>query len=92
MASSLDSLMNDLVKSGRKLSGFPKEQYELLLRKGIYMSSWDKFTETKLPPKEAFYSNLNMSNISDEDYEHTGSLERIQHEELRRIPRSLSQN
>ena len=34
------------------------------------MSSWDKFTETKLPPKEAFYSNLNMSNISDEDYEH----------------------
>ena len=50
------------------------QQYELLVGKGIYpykyMSSWDKFTETKLPPKEAFYSNLNMSNISDEDYEH----------------------
>ena len=84
MASSLDSLMNNLVKGlrpasggGRKLIGledYSEEQYKLLLRKGAYpyeyMSSWDKFTETKLPPKEAFYSNLNMSNISDEDYQH----------------------
>ena len=30
----------------------------------------DKFEETKLPPKEAFYSNLNKSDISDEDYSH----------------------
>ena len=34
------------------------------------MTNWDKFTETQLPPKEAFYNNLNMSNISDEGYEH----------------------
>ena len=34
------------------------------------MSSWDKFEEFQLPPIEAFYSNLNMSNVSDEDYEH----------------------
>ena len=33
------------------------------------MSSWDKFTETELPPKETFYSNLNMSDISNDDYE-----------------------
>ena len=56
------------------LKDYSEEQYELLMRKGIYpneyMSSWNKFTETKLPPKEAFYSNLNMSNVSDEDYEH----------------------
>ena len=32
------------------------------------MTSWDKFNETRLPPKEAFYSNLNMSDISDKDY------------------------
>ena len=32
--------------------------------------SWDKFKETQLPFKEAFYSKLNMSDISDEDYEH----------------------
>ena len=34
------------------------------------MSSWDKFTDTKLPPKEVFYSNLNMSDISNGDYKH----------------------
>ena len=50
------------------------EQFRLLLRKGVYlheyMSSWDKFEATKLPPKEAFHSKLNMSDISDQDYEH----------------------
>ena len=46
----------------------------MLLRKGIYpyeyMDSWEKFDETVLPPKKAFYSNLNLQNISDEDYVH----------------------
>ena len=44
------------------------------LKKGIYpyeyMSEWEKFKETKLPPKEAFYSKLNMAGVKDEDYEH----------------------
>ena len=40
------------------------------IRMSKYMSSWDKFKETKLPPKEAFHSNLNMSDISKYDYEH----------------------
>ena len=34
------------------------------------MSSWDHFEETQLPPIEAFYSNLSMSNVSEDDYEH----------------------
>ena len=34
------------------------------------MSSWDKFKETKLPPKESFYSKLNMIGVSSENYEH----------------------
>ena len=34
------------------------------------MSSWDKFEETQLPPIEAFYSNFNMANVSEDDYEH----------------------
>ena len=75
MASSLDSPTNNLVKDERKLSGFKDysdEQYELLIRKGVYlyeyMSSWDKFDEMELPLKDAFCSNLNMNNISDQDY------------------------
>ena len=34
------------------------------------MSSWNKFEESQLPSIEAFYSNLNMSNVSEGDYEH----------------------
>ena len=34
------------------------------------MDSWDKFDEIILPPKEAFYSNLNLEDISNEDYAH----------------------
>ena len=47
----------------------------MLLRKGVYpyeyMDIWEKFDETALPPKEAFYSNLNLEDISNEDYMHT---------------------
>ena len=77
MVSSLDSLTNNLVRGSRKLFGFEdysELQYNLLTRKGIYLyeyvSSWDKFTDTHLPPIEAFYNNLNMSNDSEVDYEH----------------------
>ena len=34
------------------------------------MDNWGKFDETTLPPKEAFYSNLNLENISDEECAH----------------------
>ena len=34
------------------------------------MSSWDRFEETQFPPIEAFYSNLNMTNVSEDDYQH----------------------
>ena len=49
-------------------------KFVLLLRKGAYtyeyMDSWEKFEENTLPPKEAFYSNSNLEDISDEDYAH----------------------
>ena len=35
------------------------------------MSSSEKFDENTLPPKESFYSNLNLEDITDNDYEHT---------------------
>ena len=34
------------------------------------MDSWEKFDETSLPDRKAFYRNLNLEDISDEDYVH----------------------
>ena len=66
-----DTILNDF--ANLKV-GYTEEQFRLLLRKGVYpyeyMSSWDKFEETQLPPIKAFHSKLNMSNISKYDYEH----------------------
>ena len=46
----------------------------LLLRKGVYpyeyMDRWERFNELSIPPKEAFYSKLNLEDITDEDYAH----------------------
>ena len=77
MSSSLDSPTKNLVRGGKKLFGFEdysELQYDLLTRKGVYpyeyVNSWDRFNETQLPPIDAFYSNLNMSSISEEDYQH----------------------
>ena len=46
---------------------------DLLTEKGVYpydyIDDFEKFNETKLPPKEKFYSQLSESHISDEDYE-----------------------
>ena len=76
MSSSLDSLTKNLVRGGKKLFGFEdysELQYGLLTRKGVYpyeyINSLDRFEETQLPPVSVFYSNLNMSSISEEDYQ-----------------------
>ena len=34
------------------------------------MDSWEKFNETTLPNKKAFYSKLYLQDITDEDYIH----------------------
>ena len=34
------------------------------------MDSWERLDETSLPDKEAFYSSLNMEDITDVDYRH----------------------
>ena len=77
MSSSLDSLVNNLAKGDHRFWGFEEfsdKQRELLIRKGIYpyeyMDSWDRFNETSLPSKEAFYSNLYMFGVGDSEYEH----------------------
>ena len=77
MSSSLDSLTKNLARGGKKLFGFEdysELQYGLLTRKGVYpyeyIDPWDRFEETQLPPISAFYSNLNMSSIREEDSQH----------------------
>ena len=41
------------------------------------MDNRGKFDETTLPPKEAVYSNLNLENISDEDYAHAQKVSKV---------------
>ena len=76
MATSLEKLVNNLPKDdcinlGLYYSG---DKFNLLARKGVYpyeyTDSLEKLKETTLPPKEAFYSRLNVEGISDEDYAH----------------------
>ena len=47
-------------------------KFVLLLRKGVYpdecMDSWEKCDEISLPPKEDFYSELTLKDITDNDY------------------------
>ena len=49
-------------------------KFLFLLRKGVYpyeyMDSWERFGETSLPDKEAFYSSLNMEDITDLNHRH----------------------
>ena len=75
MSSSLGKLADNLDREKFHSIGkyFSQKKQELLLRKGVYpydhIDCLDKLLETKLPPKEAFYSLLNDEGIS-EDYEH----------------------
>ena len=75
MASSLDSLVKNLGKD--KLHHVRREfggKTDLISRKGAYpydfIDCFDKFSETKILPKEKFYNRLNETHISDEDYDH----------------------
>jgi hypothetical protein len=76
MASGLESLVNNLDKGEfSNMKRFYKgKQLDLLLRKGVnpydYVDSLAKLNDTQLPPKEAFYSKLNDTGISDADYKH----------------------
>ena len=74
MAASLDKLGNNLPKDdfNNLKRYYTDDKLSLLTRKGVYpyeyMDSLEKFKETKLPTREAFYSRLNDEGISNEDY------------------------
>ena len=76
MSSSLGALVNNLPKDAFKnlLKYFTPKQAEILKQKGFYpyeyMNSEKKFNDTKLPPREAFYSKLSGRGIKEKDYKH----------------------
>ena len=76
MSSSLGALVNNLPKDAFKnlLKYFTSKQAEILKQKGFYpyeyMDSEEKFNDTKLPPREAFYSKLSGRGITEKDYKH----------------------
>ena len=79
MSQSLDQLSSNLSEDCFKYikSDFQKlthKQYKLIKKKGVYlydyMDSFRRFSEISLPKIEDFYSILNDSHISDEEYSH----------------------
>ena len=70
--------INGLIKKCPNINQFYNEdinKFTFLLRKGVYpyeyMDSWERFNETSLPDKKAFYSELNLEDITDKDYTHS---------------------
>ena len=53
-------------------NNFTRNKLDMITRKGVcpydYLDSFEKFEETCLPPKSAFYSKLNECNIKDSEY------------------------
>ena len=78
MSKSLDALVKTLGKDDFKTlasqMSVDAESLDLLKRKGVfpyeYMTGFSKLSDMCLPPKEAFYSQLTDSHISDSDYAH----------------------
>ena len=69
--------INELIEKFPRMCQFcggDLNKFVLLLRKGVYlyeyMDSCERFNKTSLPPKSAFYSDLNLEGISDKDYNH----------------------
>lgn len=74
---SLDTLVDNMSKDGTHKFQHLKRHFseiDLLVRKGVFpYDYWDqeeKSLENRLPPKEAFYSTLTKTTISDDDYNH----------------------
>ena len=102
LTASLDTLVKNLHEGGAGKDKFihsmrhcsKPEHIDMLLKKGVYpydyMSDWLKMDETELPPREAFYSKLSESDISDEEYQHAQQVwNAFRLPDLRRLSRSL---
>ena len=74
---SYTKLANESIKNFPTLYKFCNgdlNKFFLLLRKVIYpyeyIAIWKRFDEDIMPPKEAFYRELSLENITDKDYVH----------------------
>ena len=71
---SLDGLVKGLGPNQFKSLEKEMDGNKLLKKKGVFpyefMTDFEKLNVNKLPPKSKFYSRLNDSNITDEEYEH----------------------
>lgn len=80
MSESLGTLVDNLAADGLTYFHQFRNQFQsediakLLLRKNVYcydyVDSHDKFLETSLPPKQAFYNRVKRDDISDQEYQH----------------------
>ena len=77
MSSSLDKLVSNLPNKVFKYTSKEIKNNKILnliKQKGVYpydyMDSFEKFKEAELPSKDKFYSILNYSHISEEQYKH----------------------
>ena len=77
-------LIEGLIKMFRSIHQFcngDSHKFIFLLQKNVYpyeyIDSWQKLDETTLPHKEAFHSNLNLEDISDEDYSHAQKVQEV---------------
>ncbi|XP_043267868.1 uncharacterized protein [Venturia canescens] len=79
MSSSLDKLASLLLIDQLKVlksqfSNISHDDFTLLTRKGVfpyeYIDSFEKLNDTELPPRDAFYSSLADTTISESEYQH----------------------
>jgi hypothetical protein len=89
LAASEETLVSNLYDKGLGKHKFEhtlhhckkRKHVDLLLRKGVYpydyMDGWERFEETKLPPKDKFYNKLNECGITDADYAHAQNVWKV---------------
>jgi len=83
LSTSLDKLASYLDKNKLKIirskfSILPDDEFELLTRKGVfpyeYVDCAEKLQDTRLPPRESFYSSLTGDTVSESDYVHAANV------------------